>query len=102
MKRTAHFLIMLVLLAVLMASCADTKRMRRTLVLVDSLMESRPDSSLMLLKCDSALVPHTGKIARMYYDLLKTEVEDKLYIPHYSDSTMRIAGLYAKNVREIF
>lgn len=67
----------------------EEKNVRLHLSTVDSLMESNPQSAMDLLRKDSTIVPHCSKETRMLYALLKTQAEDKLYIPHRSDSIMQ-------------
>ena len=80
-----------VLLAVafaVLSSCRDDGGAEASLRLADSLMEGRPDSSLAILRRDSALFTHAGMGVRMACTLTKYEAEDKLYIAHTSDSAM--------------
>ncbi len=79
----------------------EKAQVQHTLNLADSLMEENPDTAYTLLKRDSALVQKAGKAERMRYALLKTNAEDKLYIPHKSDSLMReVADYYEKHGSE--
>ena len=58
----------------------------------DSLMEEHPDSALAILKRDSLEICRSGKDFRLWYALSRTEADDKCYILHVSDSTIRIAA----------
>lgn len=88
--------VVLILTLVAIASCGDNAGVKRALAMADSLMESRPDSALHILRRDSALIESSASAGyRMWYTVLRTEAEDKLYIPHYSDSTLlRVVKFY--------
>ena len=58
----------------------------------DSLMEEHPDSALAILKRDSLEICRSGKDFRLWYALSRTEADDKCYILHVSDSSIRIAA----------
>ena len=60
----------------------------------DSLMEEHPDSALYILRRDSLEICRSGKDYRLWYALSRTEADDKCYILHVSDSTMRAAANY--------
>ena len=86
--RAVGVYMLLAVALVLLASCRDDGRAEGVLRLADSLVEERADSSLALLRRDSALFSRAGRAVRMAYTLTKTEAEDKLYISHTSDSAM--------------
>lgn len=87
MRAVGVYMLLAVVLTVL-ASCRDDGRAEGVLRLADSLVEERADSSLAMLRRDSALFSRAGRAVRMAYTLTKTEAEDKLYISHTSDSAM--------------
>ncbi len=115
-KRTYHQVVITVLaLVALFSSCEgcgnrwgflatnseEKAQVRHTLNLADSLMEENPGTAYSLLKQDSALIQKAGKAKRMRYALLKTNAEDKLFIPHKSDSLMReVVDYYEKHGSE--
>ncbi|WP_418875009.1 tetratricopeptide repeat protein [Xylanibacter rarus] len=55
-------------------------------------MEEHPDSALAILKRDSLEICRSGKDFRLWYALSRTEADDKCYILHVSDSSIRIAA----------
>ena len=57
-------------------------------------MEEHPDSALYILRRDSLEICRSGKDYRLWYALSRTEADDKCYILHVSDSTMRAAANY--------
>ncbi|WP_370799043.1 hypothetical protein [Xylanibacter rarus] len=57
-------------------------------------MEEHPDSALTILRRDSLEICRSGKDYRLWYALSRTEADDKCYILHVSDSTMRAAANY--------
>mgnify|MGYP000198233445 FL=1 len=73
-------------------SCRDGGRAEGILRTADSLMEEHPDSALAILKRDSLEICRSGKDFRLWYALSRTEADDKCYILHVSDSTIRIAA----------
>ena len=89
-------IVMSILVAALsvLSSCRSDGRAEGVLRLADSLMEQRPDSSLALLRRDSLLFAGASKAVRMAYVVSRTEAEDKLYMPHRSDSAVLRAAQY--------
>lgn len=75
-------------------SCRDGGRTESLLRTADSLMEEHPDSALTILRRDSLEICRSGKDYRLWYALSRTEANDKCYILHVSDSTMRAAANY--------
>jgi tetratricopeptide (TPR) repeat protein len=75
-------------------SCRDGGRTESLLRTADSLMEGHPDSALSILRRDSLEICRSGKDYRLWYALSRTEADDKCYILHVSDSTMRAAANY--------
>lgn len=75
-------------------SCRDGDRLESILRAADSLMEEHPDSALAILKRDSLEICCSGKDYRLWYALSRTEADDKCYILHVSDSTIRAAANY--------
>lgn len=75
-------------------SCRDGGRTESILRTTDSLMEGHPDSALSILRRDSLEICRSGKDYRLWYALSRTEADDKCYILHVSDSTIRAAANY--------
>lgn len=75
-------------------SCRDGGRTESLLRTADSLMEEHPDSALTILRRDSLEICRSGKDYRLWYALSRTEADDKCYILHVSDSTIRAAANY--------
>ena len=75
-------------------SCRDGGRIESILRTTDSLMEEHPDSALTILRRDSLEICRSGKDYRLWYALSRTEADDKCYILHVSDSTIRAAANY--------
>ena len=75
-------------------SCRDGGRTESLLRTADSLMEEHPDRELSILRRDSLEICRSGKDYRLWYALSRTEADDKCYILHVSDSTMRAAANY--------
>ncbi len=75
-------------------SCRDGGRTESLLRTADSLMEEHPDSALSILRRDSLEICRSGKDYRLWYALSRTEADDKCYILHVSDSTIRAAANY--------
>lgn len=78
-------------------SCRDGGRIESILRTTDSLMEEHPDSALTILRRDSLEICRSGKDYRLWYALSRTEADDKCYILHVSDSTIRAAANYYNN-----
>lgn len=82
------------LLCTTFSSCRDGGRTESLLRTADSLMEEHPDSALSILRRNSLEICRSGKDYRLWYALSRTEADDKCYILHVSDSTMRAAANY--------
>ena len=93
MKRAVIYILLLLPVAVFV-SCGRDGRMRDVLRTADSLLETRPDSALELLRRDSAAFASAGRAVRMGSVLTRTEAEDKLYVTHRSDSAILLAAEY--------
>ena len=85
------------LLCTTFSSCRDGGRTESLLRTADSLMEEHPDSALSILRRDSLEICRSGKDYRLWYALSRTEADDKCYILHVSDSTIRAAANYYNN-----
>ena len=85
MKKLAYILLMLLVLA----ACTDTSR-NPQLVAVDSLLLSRPDSALTLLRSMS----FSSTSDRMYYYLLLADACNKCYDTLPSDSILQEVAEY--------
>ncbi len=77
-----------------MQSCTDTRRADALLSRADSLLEADADSARQLLVKDSAIICSSGRAARMWYALSRTEADDKRYVAHTSDSAISAAAEY--------
>lgn len=93
MRRT-YIILWLLVLALVALSCRDDGSQEALLRTADSLLESHPDSALALLRRDSSQFSRSGKSVRMWYVLSRTEAEDKCYVTHVSDSSIRAAAEY--------
>ena len=82
------------LLCTTFSSCRDGGRTESLLRTADSLMEEHPDSALSILRRNSLEICRSGKDYRLWYALSRTEADDKCYILHVSDSTIRAAANY--------
>lgn len=93
MKRAVIYILLLLPFAVFV-SCGRDGRVRDVLRTADSLLETRPDSALQLLRRDSAVFAAAGRAVRMGSVLTRTEAEDKLYVTHRSDTAILPAAEY--------
>lgn len=92
MKKSAVTFVLLLVVTLTVMSCGN--RARGILERADSLISHKPDSVIALLRKDSVTIANAGKSERMMYLLLKTEAEDKMYMPHLSDSAMLVVTSY--------
>ena len=70
----------------LLASCSRGVRMPKELVVIDSLVDTNPDSALVLLgQMDSLSMRHAD---RMYMELLRGKAMNKAFVDFTSDSMM--------------
>ena len=86
-----------ILIFVLLPSCKQHQYNDARLVHADSLMQSHPDSALLLLQgIDFRSIP--SKADHAYYALLLTQARDKNYIIQTSDSLINIAVHYYDSI----
>lgn len=89
-KLTLYYL----LLFIICISCKQTD-IKPVLTQAENLMETKPDSSLLLLES----IEHPEKMSKLDYAtwcLLVTQARDKNYVEHTSDSVINIATKYYK------
>lgn len=78
-------------------SCTSAKDYPVAMKQAMSCMDARPDSALILLKTLADSITYAPQETQMYYRLLTIKVEDKLYIPHTTDSViLSIVDYYQK------
>ena len=95
MKRTILYIIMLLGVAIFWTSCKNSAPYPHTLQQAESLMNTRPDSTLHLLEGMTDSVAILPEEAQMYYHLLTIQAKDKQYITHTTDSLInRIVSFY--------
>lgn len=78
-------------------SCHPGKQKNNILISADFLIETNPDSALILLES----IPFSENLSeeeKAEYALLLTKVRDKKYIIHQTDSVIKIAVDYYKNI----
>lgn len=81
----------------LLVACNGRQNHNRQLVIADSLMQSRPDSALNILRGISMKKLAT-QVDSAYYALLLTQARDKNYIVQTDDSLIRIAVCYYDSI----
>lgn len=78
-------------------SCTSAKDYPVAMKQAMSCMDARPDSALILLKTLADSITYAPQETQMYYRLLTIKVEDKLYMPHTTDSViLSIVDYYQK------
>lgn len=88
----------LALCAIILFSCTGNSKMDAVLDSVDSLMESDPDSALVLLERYKPVADSVPESSLMRYELLRAKAHNKLDIYFTSDSTMKnVVAWYEKN-----
>lgn len=65
-----------------------------TLLRAEQLMDAAPDSALILLSNFKDSARAKSEATQMYYQLLTVKANDKCYIPHTSDSLMKVLVSY--------
>ena len=98
MKNSLYHLCPLWLLAiVLLTACSGNPKVDALIACADSLMASRPDSSLHLLDSVEAQMADAPKSVRMRYQLLRHKAMNKAYVTFTSDSVMNEVVEYYDN-----
>ncbi len=99
MKQTAASLCTLLLLCLCLAACRQVPY-PAVLRQADSLLRTRPDSAMALLRQAAPLMPQQPEDTRMYYRLLCVKAADKAYVVHTSDSLIRPVIAYYEEHRD--
>lgn len=92
------YIIFLIVLCTISSACHNSNLVPQ-LQFADSLMLSKPDSALNLLK-KLSIQEMPNKSAKAMYALLLTQALDKNYIHHQNDSLISIAIDYYKNNKD--
>lgn len=92
------YITFLIVLCIMSSACHNSN-IAPQLQLADSLMLSKPDSALNLLK-NFSIQEMPNKSAKAMYALLLTQALDKNYIHHQNDSMISIAIDYYKNNKD--
>ena len=94
MKKTAYFLLLLLLIGA--CGCRNRKTSYPPLIRqAEYWAEACPDSAIACLDLIDASLQELMEEERMYCHMLRIKAEDKLYIPHTSDSLInRIVRFY--------
>ncbi|WP_303211652.1 tetratricopeptide repeat protein [Phocaeicola coprocola] len=94
MKKTAYFLLLLLLIGA--CGCRNRKTSYPPLIRqAEYWAEACPDSAIACLDSINASLQELTEEERMYCHMLRIKAEDKLYIPHTSDSLInRIVRFY--------
>ena len=94
MKKTAYFLLLLLLIGA--CGCRNRKTSYPPLIRqAEYWAEACPDSAIACLDSIDASLQKLTEEERMYCHMLRIKAEDKLYIPHTSDSLInRIVRFY--------
>ena len=94
MKKTAYFLLLLLLIGA--CGCRNRKTSYPPLIRqAEYWAEACPDSAIACLDSIDASLQELTEEERMYCHMLRIKAEDKLYIPHTSDSLInRIVHFY--------
>ena len=92
--------LIILLIAFLPVACNERQSNNRQLILVDSLMQSRPDSALCILQ-DISMEKLTTQADNAYYVLLLTQARDKNYVVQTDDSLIRYAVAYYDKTNDV-
>lgn len=92
-------LILISVFAIFLAACTGRLSYNRVLVQADSLMQSSPDSALLVLE-NFPVDSLKTKADRAYYALLITKARDKNYIIQKDDSLIQTAVRYYDSTEE--
>lgn len=84
-----HIVPFIALFSAMFFLVACSRRLPREVARADSLLATRPDSALALLRGVAGEVEGCSRADRMRYDLLRAEAQNKAYEDFTSDSTVR-------------
>lgn len=91
------YILIFLLLLFTCCSCQREHRYPVSILQVEKIMNTDPDSAASLLASFRDSVWQMPEYVQMYYDLLSVKVKDKCYIVHTSDSVIsRVVSYYEK------
>lgn len=94
MKNTQAFVCLLLTFLLGLAACNGDERYPQALLTADSLIYVQPEKAILLLDSLDNLIQREPESTQMYYQLLRIKAHDKAYLPHPSDSLIRIVLNY--------
>ena len=94
------YVILVLFVVVLLASCGADRDDVRLLQQADSLLNVRPDSMKVVLGTWADSIGHCPERVRMYYNLLRVKADDKAYVTHTSDSLILSIVRYYREQRD--
>ena len=90
-----HLTCILLLIIISFSACRQDITYPSAMLQAEALMNSRPDSALILLESIEDTLATLPEEARMYHQLLTIQAKDKQYITHTDDSLInRIVSFY--------
>lgn len=83
-------IIILLLIGFLLSCCTDKRTYPKAMLQAENCIITYPDSALFYLSTLKNEIKNEPEETQMYYNLLTIKAEDKLYIPHTSDSLIKV------------
>ena len=93
-QTTLIFLLFIILYG--LPACREDRSIRPEILEVESIVDSLPEKALEMLKTEPLATGAASEAERMKMALLKNKAEDKLYVEHKNDSTMKAVVAYYK------
>lgn len=87
-------IILIIAILFCLSACHHSTNDCQTILQIERMMETAPDSALTLLYELNNSIQTKDKATQMYHKLLTTKAKDKCYIPHTSDSLMKVLVHY--------
>ena len=88
-----------IILSFIVYSCGN-KPYPQTVLTVDSIINTYPDSALTLLEQVKSNIGSEPPSTQIYYQLLTIKAKDKAYIPHTSDSLIKSVVKYYEDKKD--
>lgn len=90
-------IIILLLIGLLTSCCTKQQSYPEAMIQAEACIVASPDSALTLLSTLEEEIKDEPRETQMYYNLLTIKAQDKLYIPHTSDSLIKVITEFYEN-----
>lgn len=96
MKNRVAFLLSFIIILPFLASCRQEKTIRDEILQAESIVDSLPRQAYDILTAKDFSMDFQSEAEMMKYLLVRQKAEDKMFVLHANDSTMKMVAAYYK------